>query len=114
MEKSLIDENVIEDTCENLEDIEANTYENLMQNENEDIIHLYEPLKLNIDEHYEYIKEGKIFTFFSNLIYYGLAVPVLTVLDKIIYDLKIEGKENIKNLKTGAISVSNHVLILDW
>ena len=113
MEKSLIDENVIEDTCENLEDIEANTYENLMQNENEDIIHLYEPLKLNIDKNYEYIKEGKIFTFFSNLIYYGLAVPVLTVLDKIIYDLKIEGKENIKNLKTGAISVSNHVLILD-
>ncbi len=87
--------------------------EELEQNENEDIIHLYEPLKMDIDENYQYIKEGKVFSFFSNLIYYGLAFPVLTILDKIIYDLKIEGKENIKYLKTGAISVSNHVLILD-
>ena len=85
----------------------------LAQNENEDIIHLYEPLELNLNEKYQYIKEGKIFSFFSNLLYYGIAFPVLTVLNKIIYDLKIEGKENIKNLKTGAISVSNHVLILD-
>ncbi len=82
-------------------------------NENEDVIHLYEPLEFDIDENYQYIKDGKIFTFFSNLLYYGVAIPVLKVLDKIVYDLKIEGKENIKNLKTGAISVSNHVLVLD-
>ncbi len=90
-----------------------NNSTDLMQDENEDVIHLYEPLKLNIDEKYKYFNEGKIFSFFSNLLYYGLAVPVLTILNKIVYDLKIEGKENIKNLKTGAISVSNHVLILD-
>lgn len=83
------------------------------QDENEDIIHLKEPLEFNIDENYQYIKEGKIFSLFSNLLYYGVAFPVLTVLDKIIYGLKIEGREIIKNLKTGAISVSNHVLILD-
>ncbi len=81
--------------------------------ENDDIIHLYEPLKLNIDEKYQYIKDSKVFSFFSNLLYYGIAFPVLAVLNKIVYDLKIEGRENIKNLKTGAISVSNHVLILD-
>ena len=84
-----------------------------IQNENEDVIHMYEPLELNIDEKYQYIKEGKVFSFFSNFLYYGIAFPVLKILNKIIYDLKIEGKENIKNLKTGAISVSNHVLILD-
>ena len=84
-----------------------------VQDENEDIIHMYEPVELNIDEKYQYIKDGKVFSFFSNLLYYGIAVPVLTILNKIIYDLKIEGKENIKNVKTGAISVSNHVLVLD-
>lgn len=84
-----------------------------IQDENEDIIHMYEPLKLNIDENYQYIRDGKIFSFFSNILYYGVAFPVLTILNKIMYDLKIEGKENIKNLQTGAISVSNHVLILD-
>ena len=30
-----------------------------------------------------------------------------------VYDFKIEGKENIKNLQGGAITVSNHVLVLD-
>ena len=96
MEKNFVEENI-----------------NLMENENEDIIHMYEPLELNIDEKYQYIKDGKVFSFFSNLLYYGLAFPVLTILNKIVYDLKIEGKENIKNLKSGAISVSNHVLFLD-
>ena len=81
--------------------------------QNEDVIHLWEPLEVNLDSNYKYINDGKIFSFFSNLLYYGLAFPVLTVLNKIVYDLKIEGKENIKNLKTGAISISNHVLILD-
>ncbi len=81
--------------------------------QNEDVIHLWEPLEVKLDSNYKYINDEKIFSFFSNLLYYGLAFPVLTVLNKIVYDLKIEGKENIKNLKTGAISVSNHVLILD-
>ena len=96
MEEQLVKENVEE-----------------VQDENEDVIQMYEPLELNIDEKYQYIKEGKIFSFFSNILYYGVAFPVLTILNKIIYDLKIEGKENIKNLPKGAISVSNHVLILD-
>ncbi len=91
--------------------IEENT--ELVQDENEDIIHMNEPLTFNIDENYQYIKDGKIFSFFSNLLYYGVAFPVLTILNKIVYGLKIEGKENIKNLKTGAVSVSNHVLVLD-
>lgn len=85
----------------------------LTESENEDVIHLWEPLELNIDENYKYIDNDKIFSFFSNLLYYGIAFPILTILNKILYDLKIEGKENIKNLQTGAISISNHVLILD-
>lgn len=54
-----------------------------------------------------------IFSIFSNLLYYGIAFPILFILTKIVYGLKIEGKENIKNLKSGAITISNHVLVLD-
>lgn len=54
-----------------------------------------------------------LFSIFSNLLYYGIAFPILVIIVKIVYDLKIEGKENIKNLKSGAITVSNHVLVLD-
>jgi 1-acyl-sn-glycerol-3-phosphate acyltransferase len=54
-----------------------------------------------------------IFSIFSNVLYYGIAFPILNIVIKIIYNLKIEGKENIKNLKSGAVTVSNHVLVLD-
>lgn len=84
-------------------------------NENEHIIDMenWESLEFEIDEDYEYVPKSKIFEKLSNMLYYGLAVPVLYVVTKAIYDLKIEGKENIQNLEKGAVSVSNHVLFLD-
>lgn len=81
--------------------------------ENEHVIHLWEPLEFKIDENYDYVPNNLIFSIFSNLLYYGIAFPILKLLTKIIYDLKIEGIENIKKVDGGAISVSNHVLILD-
>ena len=83
--------------------------ENLEENEN--IMEVWHPLKFN--DNMDYIPSNLIFKIFSNMIYYGVAYPVLKILLKILYDLKIEGKENLRQIKTGAISVSNHVLILD-
>lgn len=81
--------------------------------ENEHIIELWEPLEFNIDEKYEYVSKNKLFQMCSDFLYYIIAFPILTIFTKIVYDLKIEGKEKIRNIKGGAISVSNHVLILD-
>ena len=81
--------------------------------ENEHIIDLWEPLEFNIDSSYEYVPKDTIFNMFSDVLYYLIAYPILKVLTKIVYDLKIEGRENIDFLEKGAISVSNHVLFLD-
>ena len=54
-----------------------------------------------------------MFSIFSNILYYVISFPILKLLLKIVYDLKIEGKENIRNIKGAVISVSNHVLPLD-
>ena len=81
--------------------------------ENEHIIDLWEPLDFNIDRNYEYVSKDIIFNTFSDVLYYLIAYPILKVLTKIVYDLKIEGRENIDSLEKGAISVSNHVLFLD-
>lgn len=89
-----------------------NKYE-FIQDENTDVINLWEPLEFKIDKDYEYVKQGKIFRFFSNILYYIIALPILKLVTKIVYDFKIEGKENLKNIDGGAVSVSNHVLILD-
>lgn len=93
----------IEEETQNLEDY----------NENEHVIHMWEPLAFDIDENYNYVPKGKLFKVFSYLLYYGVAMPVIYLLTKFMYDLKIEGKENLQNLDTGAVTVSNHVLILD-
>ena len=81
--------------------------------ENEDIIHQWEPLNFKITEKYKYVPKNIIYKFFSFILYYLIAFPILSIIMKLFYDFKVEGKENIKNLKTGAISVSNHVLVLD-
>lgn len=82
-------------------------------NENEHIIQMWEPLEFNINEKYEYVSKNKLFDLFSNFVYYIIAYPILKIITKLVYDLKIEGKENIRKIKGGAITVSNHVLILD-
>ncbi len=82
-------------------------------NENEHIIQMWEPLEFNINEKYEYVSKNKLFNLFSNFVYYIIAYPILKIITKLVYDLKIEGKENIRKIKGGAITVSNHVLVLD-
>ena len=84
-----------------------------LEEENIHIVNLWEPLEFDIDEKYKYLKKGLIFSICSNLLYYGIAFPILKIVTKLVYDLKIEGKKNINNLKSGAVSVSNHVLVLD-
>ena len=59
------------------------------------------------------IHHSSLFSFFSNTLYYLIAFPILKIVTKVVYDLKIEGVENIRNIDEPAISVSNHVLVLD-
>ena len=63
--------------------------EESMVEENEDVIKLWEPLEFNIDENYKYVEDGMLFSLFSNLLYYGIAFPILKILTKIVYGLKI-------------------------
>lgn len=95
-----VEENVIEENV--LEEVETPHLTNS-----------WEVLEFNMDTEYEYIPQGKIFSVFSNLLYYGIAMPILWVVNKLVYDLKIEGKESLKNLKSGAVSIANHVLFID-
>ena len=43
----------------------------------------------NIDENYEYVKKDFLFNLISNIVYYGIAIPILTILIKILYNFKI-------------------------
>lgn len=81
--------------------------------ENESAIKVLNVPKNFENNTYSYMYQNPIFKIFSNIVYYGIAYPILTIILKLVYDLKIEGKENIQKIEAGAVTVSNHVLILD-
>lgn len=92
---------------ENIEKIEEN-----LENEDEHIINMWTPLDIEIDEDYSYIKEGILFNIASTLLYI-IVWPILVVYNKIMYNFKIYGRENLAKIKTGKITVSNHVHPMD-
>lgn len=78
-----------------------------------DMFNSWRTLDFEIDENYEYVPTNISFRIASDVLYYFIAYPILKILTKIIYDLKIEGKDNIRYLNSGAVTISNHVLVLD-
>jgi len=56
---------------------------------------------------------GRIFRFFSRLLYTIIAVPVLYVWLKFVNGVRISGTKNLKSLKGGYLTVCNHVHRLD-
>jgi len=85
-------------------------YSNL--EEDSHILHLWEPLEFEIKENYKYVHNGIIFNLFSNLLYI-IAYPILILFNKICFGFKVEGIENYRKVKTGKITVSNHVHFMD-
>lgn len=81
--------------------------------EDEHVVHIPTPLEKNIDENYKFISANPVFRFFST-IFKAIAIPLLYILCKVLFDLKIEGRENLKDLrKKGYVTVCNHVNFLD-
>ena len=93
------------------DDFENN--EEAIEEPTENVMEVWHPLKFDVNEKYKYVPTNIFFRIISLIVYYIIAVPILSILLKLVYDFKIEGKENIKNLQGGAITVSNHVLVLD-
>lgn len=80
--------------------------------EDSHILHYWQPCKFEIDEDFEFVNNSFLFNTFSNLLYM-IAYPILVFITKFFYGFKIEGRENIENITTGKITVSNHVHPLD-
>ncbi|MCL2540600.1 MAG: glycosyltransferase [Firmicutes bacterium] len=50
---------------------------------------------------------------YSVVVYYGIMLPVLYIANRLALGLKIKGRKNLELLKGGAVTVSNHVHVLD-
>lgn len=69
-------------------------------------------VKAIIDENYSYKQKGFISRFLA-LLLYAVVVVACPVIIFITNGVRIRGRRNLQNLKTGAVSICNHVLTLD-
>lgn len=54
-----------------------------------------------------------VFNFISNTVYYLIGWPILTFINKIFLGYKIIGKENLRKVQGGKVTISNHMHYLD-
>lgn len=87
------------------------------ENENEipedsHVLHFWQPCKFEITDDFDYVNDNFLFNIFSNLLYI-VAYPLLIIINKFFFRFKIEGKENLEDVDTGKVTVSNHVHPMD-
>lgn len=82
------------------------------------VVHIYTPFTLNIDEHYDYLREGPVKTFGYNL-FHGFAYIILRPL-MWLYGVRFEGMDRMRDFRRkqsktgkGYVTVINHVALLD-
>ncbi len=90
-----------------IEEIEEN-----LKYEDEHIINMWRPFKFKIKDNYKYVRKNILFKIASKTLYF-IIFPILLVYNKIMYGFKIYGRENLKIIKKGRITVSNHVHPMD-
>lgn len=66
-----------------------------------------------IKDNYNYLTRGVVFKFFGNLFYYIIAYPIIWLINKIKYGVKVKGKKNLKKIKGGYIIMGNHSCFFD-
>ena len=76
-------------------------------------LHLPTPYVCRVDAGYRFVNRNVFFRLGSWLLFYVIAVPLLDIASRLFFGLKIRGKKNLRFLKGGAVTVTNHCHVLD-
>lgn len=76
-------------------------------------VHLPTPYVCRVDARYRFINRNIFFRIGSWLLFYIIAIPLLDIVSLLFFGLKIHGKKNLRYLKGGAVTVTNHFHYLD-
>lgn len=87
-------------------------YDELNLKDDTQVFHMWEPLKFEIKENYQFINQHFLFNLLSNTIFHIIA-PILWILNKFLFGFRIEGKENLRKVEEGKITISNHIHPMD-
>lgn len=78
----------------------------------ERVFYMWEPLSFHTKKGYDYLRNG-IFKRISSCLLRGFAAAILSVYNKLAFGFKITGKENLRLLDSGAVTICNHVHQMD-
>ncbi len=78
-----------------------------------DIIKMWMPYKDKVNVNYKFISNNIFFKIISNILLYLIAIPILYILNKVVFGYKVKGRENIKLVKGAKITICNHIHFLD-
>lgn len=81
---------------------------------NDDFAAISTPVQRKIDKTYKYKYKNIFLRFLGWFLYYFVAVPVFTIIGKLMYGVKICGRKNLKKVKGGAVVYSNHTHALEF
>lgn len=80
---------------------------------NDDFTDYKAPLDRPVDKTYRYESRNPFFRFFSFVLYYLIAVPVLWIICLFANGIRVKGRKNLRSVKGGCVIYSNHVHTLD-
>ena len=87
-------------------------YEELDLKGDEQVFHMWEPLKFEIKDDYKYIIDNKILNCFSDLLFI-IITPILWILNRVLFGFDVEGVDNLRKVSGGKVTISNHVHPMD-
>ena len=76
-------------------------------------MHMPTPYVLRVDARYRFVNRNIFFRLGSSLLFYVIAIPLLDIVSRVFFGLRIKGKKNLRYLKGGAVTVTNHIHALD-
>ena len=68
--------------------------------------------KLKIDQTFNFVPRSILFHVLSRSVYLIL-VPLLSLFNRAVLGVRVQGRENLRSIKGGLITVSNHIHIMD-
>ena len=78
----------------------------------EHVRHMWAPLKKKIDEHFPFINR-KLFFRINSWLLGSLGMPILLLYNRVFNGFRIEGRKNLRMARGGAVTVANHVHVMD-
>jgi len=76
-------------------------------------IHMPTPFTYKVDENFSFINKNMFFRLGSTILFYLIAIPLLDIISILWFGLRITGRKNLRYVKGGAVTVTNHVHMLD-